>query len=220
MGMHYSTDKMRDWYQEAELHRDNGDFAQAIVCIERHLASKSASRSERIFYAELLGDLRRFNDAEAVLRELDLPETHKEYWLVCLAWARLYRTAGAYESAAAWARRLVELCPDWSVAYIYLGSVLARLGRFDEAVAAYQPATNLPADRENDPDEACLNIALIRRAQCRFDDALTFLDRAIEIDPDRELYTTVRDDVLAAIQLQKEIACIDAAGDHPTPEDD
>ncbi len=218
MSMHESTDIARDWYREAKLHTDNGDFAQALVCIEHHLTSKHARRGERILYAEILGDLRRFDDAEEVLSELDIPETHKAYWLVCFAWTRLYRIAGAYENAAMWARRLVELRPDWSVGHIYLGSVLARLGRFDDAVAAYQPATTLPADRDNDPDEACLNIALIRRAQCRFEDASAFLDQAIEIDPDYELYKTVRDDVLAALQLQKEIARIDAADNRPTPE--
>jgi len=205
-----------DWYREADRHNDNNDLAQALVCIEHHLQSKPEHFRGRILYAEILGDLRRFADAEAVLHELKLPETHKAYWAVCYAWTRLYQTMGDYENAVMWARRLAESRPDWTVGHIYLGSGLARLGRFDDAVTAYQRATKLPADGNNDPDEAYLNIAFIRRAQRRFEEALALVNRAIEIDSDYDLYKTVRDDVLAAIQLQNEITNTDTDCGHPT----
>ncbi len=206
MTMLDSRDNGIDWYREANRHNDNHDLAQALVCIEHHLRLIPDHFRGRIFYAEMLADLRRFADAEAVLHKIALPETNETYWMICAAWMRHFRTKGDYENAVMWARRLIRLRPDWTVGYIFLGSSLARLGRFDDAVAAYQPATELPANADNSPDEAYLNIAFIRRAQRRFDEALQLINRAIEIDTDYKLYKTIRDDLLAAAQLENEIA--------------
>ena len=191
-------------------------MGQALVCIENHVQRKPDHFLGRILYANILADLRRFSDAESVLSQLDLATTNKSNWAVCSAWTRLYQTKGDYENAVVWARRLIDARPDWSVGYIYLGSSLARLGRFEEAVAAYLPATQLPADNNNDPDEAYLNIAYIRRAQRRFDETLAALAHAIKIDPDYDLHKTVRDDVLAAVKLQIEIDQTKADTGHPT----
>ena len=203
--MSESEDREPNWYREAVRHEDNGDFAQALVCIERHLEFDPDGIRGQVFYANLLSDLRRFEDAESILLELDLATTNKAYWAVCWSWAHLYRTKDDCANAVVWARRLIESRPDWTVGYIYLGSSLARLGRFEDAVAAYLPATELPADSDNDPDEAYLNIGLIRRAQRRFGEAVDALDKAIEIDSDYQLYQDVRNDLLAAAKLQDEI---------------
>jgi tetratricopeptide (TPR) repeat protein len=198
-------DRKTEWYDKASQHTDDGHYAQALVCIEHHLRLHPDDSRGRILYAEILADLRRFADAERVLSGLDLPETHRSYWMICAAWLRYFRRKGDDESAAAWARRLADQRPDWTPGHCYLGSSLARLGRFDEAIAAYEQAAKLPVNDENSPDEAYLNIALIRRAQGRFDDALVMLDRAVEIDPDYTVAKRVRDDILAAVQLQAEI---------------
>jgi tetratricopeptide (TPR) repeat protein len=209
MKMPDSKDSSMNWYREAIRHNDNRDLAQGLVCIEHHLRLRPDHIRGRILYAEMLTNIRRFTDAEAVLHEVALevalPEVNEGHWMICAAWMRHFRTKGDIENAVVWARRLIQLRPDWTVGYIFLGSSLARLGRFDDAVAAYEPATKLPANAENSPDEAYLNIALIRRAQHRFDEALVLLNRAIEIDPDYEPYKTVRDDILAAVQLENEI---------------
>ena len=194
-----------DWYTRTQRHHYHGEFGQALVCIEHFLKSFPTDLPGRILYAEILADLRRFREAEQVLRDIDLPQNHRGYWLLCYAWTILLRHQSKYRQAADWARRLAESRPNWSVGHIYLGSCLARLGEFDDACAAYQLATELPADDDNDPDEAYLNIAYIRRAQGQYAEALKALNRAIEIDPTYDLYRCVRDDVIAALDLEQQL---------------
>ncbi|MBO0722575.1 MAG: tetratricopeptide repeat protein, partial [Blastocatellia bacterium] len=50
---------------------------------------------------------------------------------------------GALEEAAVEYRAVIKSAPDYAEAHANLGAVLSRLGKYDEAVAAYQAALRL-----------------------------------------------------------------------------
>jgi len=92
----------------------------------------------------------------------------------------LYESWGRLELALAQFEKVVAARPEHASGHIYAGGVLARLGRFDEAMASHTKATQCP---EGQIDEAYFNLGLVLRAQERFDEAKTCLERALEIDP-------------------------------------
>jgi len=119
----------------------------------------------------------------------------------CDAW-RLASTRGPFgrrgtTRAAHWYRRLCELWPDSTTPRIFLGSALARQGRLEEAAAEYEQATRL----EPHPDEAWLNLALVRRAQGRNAEALDHARDALRLDPGYEHAQQVIADVEEALRL-------------------
>jgi Flp pilus assembly protein TadD len=82
--------------------------------------------------------------------------------------------------AEAWYRRAIEAVPTDATAYIYLGAMLAKNGRLDEAEACHRQATECP---EGCIDEAYLNLGYVRRAKGQYLDALQCFREAQSRDP-------------------------------------
>ncbi len=193
------------WYTLALKHDDSRDVAQALVCLERYLRSNPLEKRALCKYAIILAEVRRFDEAEAILSVL-LPEDREAGpWTLIGAWCHIYRLRGDFRRAESWGRKLCEARADWTGSYIYLGSCLARQGRLDEALEVYRMATGLPQTEDNDPEEVLCNIGLIHRAQGQFKEAASALLRAIEIDPENEGYRLYLRDVTAAMELQSQI---------------
>jgi tetratricopeptide (TPR) repeat protein len=84
---------------------------------------------------------------------------------------RIYRQLGLLAQdqadipgAEAWYRRAIEAVPTDATAYIYLGAMLAKNGRLDEAEACHRQATECP---EGCIDEAYLNLGYVRAQHAR-----------------------------------------------------
>jgi len=89
---------------------------------------------------------------------------------------------GEVARAARWYQRAIDAAPKHASGYIFLGGLLARQGRLREAEKVHRQATE--SCEEGCLDEALLNLALVLRAQERFDEAAACLQEAIRIDPD------------------------------------
>ena len=91
-----------------------------------------------------------------------------------------YKSRGDYQSAAEWYQRSIDVAPDHATGYIYLGGLLTRQGRLDEAEESYRAAT---ACKSGHIEEAYLNLGLVLRAQERLVESAEALVHAIELDP-------------------------------------
>lgn len=92
-------------------------------------------------------------------------------------WATNLDGLGRHEEALTHRRKCVARNPDaWSIAA--LGFTLTRLGKFDEANAAYAKATPINPNKRN-----WLDWGLSRYAAGNFEEALTKIDQAIIRDP-------------------------------------
>ncbi|ODT73799.1 hypothetical protein ABS71_06560 [bacterium SCN 62-11] len=87
--------------------------------------------------------------------------------------ADVLQQCGRYAQAA---RRWLEVARDSSETYpwIFAGICLARQGLLHEAESCHRQATQCTGD----PDEAMLNLALVLRAQERYQEALECARRA------------------------------------------
>lgn len=122
----------------------------------------------------------RFAEAEQALRKaLDvcLPE---DRGAVMAQLGRMFDDAGARDEAIDWYTRAIEHSPDDASYHIFLGGLLARLGRLAEAEAVHRRGTQCA---EGYVDEAYLNLGYVLRAQERFAEAAACFREAIRIDP-------------------------------------
>lgn len=94
--------------------------------------------------------------------------------------ADILRNQERYDEAVAHLRKAVELDPNYAWAWRELAELHALANRFEEAEAAYQEASRLePGEAINDGLKA-----FILRCADRRDDAVPYLRRALELQPD------------------------------------
>ena len=124
-------------------------------------------------------DLARYAEARASYeRALALlpPEDHE----------RIFRQLGMLaqdqaniQEAEGWYRRAIEALPSDATAYIYLGAMLAKHGRLDDAEVCHRRATEC---HEGCIDEAYLNLGYVLRAKGQYLDALQCFREALSRD--------------------------------------
>lgn len=91
-----------------------------------------------------------------------------------------YRVLFDYDRAEDYLSKAVKLAPGNTIAWGYLGAVLRRSGRVDEAVAPFKKANTLSPLRPGQAAEVVYTLGLAGR----IDEALEIADRAREINPD------------------------------------
>jgi Flp pilus assembly protein TadD len=124
-----------------------------------------------------------------------------------------FRDRGDFGEAERWFRSSIELEPTEAEARIFLGAMLARLGRLDEAEALHRRAT---ACLTGAVDEAYLNLGYVLRARGRYEEALECFERAMTLDPQYKLARLAARDVRNAIAARARHAVRD--GNSPRPE--
>jgi protein O-GlcNAc transferase len=155
--------------------------ALTIELAQLCLAEELGDRSVFLMYGDALGRVARYPEAlDAYHKALDLSST-TERTTVVRQLARLHDQWGKYAEAERCYRDVISDRPDHTSAYIYLGAMLARLGRLPEAEEIHRRATSCS---EGEIGEAYLNLALVQRARRDYFGALTSLRSAVELDPD------------------------------------
>jgi len=114
---------------------------------------------------------------------------------------------GNTEAALAEFRKTLELNPDFNGAHFRLGLLFARAGRMGEAEAEFR------GELERNPEDPSLlyNLGISLYEQKKFDDAIEWLDRAAESDPDNgrifwmlaKIYESRGDGMKANAQYEK-----------------
>jgi tetratricopeptide (TPR) repeat protein len=148
----------------------------------------------------ILTSLNRYEEAEdAIARAISLCPEGKTY-IPFAEMGHLFDSRGDLPRAEEWYRKAVEARPESANGYNYLGSVLARQGRLEEAEMVHRTSLGCA---EGCIDEAYLNLGLILRAQERFVEASECFVQAITLDPNyRDAKKALRD-VGQAIKIQR-----------------
>jgi tetratricopeptide (TPR) repeat protein len=176
---------------------DAHQWASALVAVRAILELDPRDANALLLMGGILANLARYAEAETALQEAHALFDDDSDYVVHREFGNLYKAWGRYELALAAYQKVAVLRPTHASGHIYSGSILARLGRFDEAAACHQRGTQCSGGCV---EEAHYNLGLIFRAQERFDDALACFDQALAIDPTYEEAQVARADVLAARQ--------------------
>ncbi len=150
-------------------------------------------------------DLGRYDDAELALANArsynsKAAKSSIYYWH-CI----LNKERGNLKKAQRWVNKAIEADPDNGSFRVTLGDIQARRGKLKAASKTLLSAIALAdsqADSGSDADldEAHFNLALVRRSQRRYADALAETQKALVIDPSYAEAVALRHDLEAVLQ--------------------
>lgn len=189
-------------YRRLQAASDANRPALTVARARRFLVDYPDFTVAWVLLGHALTEMANYDEAKAALEtalRLSPPEQTRR---PLVTMGDYYKARGDYPSAAEWYQRSIGVAPEHAAAYIYLGGVLARQGRLDEAEAAYRAATSC---RDGRIEEAYLNLGLILRAQERLVESAEALIHAIELDPDYPEARWALRDVQKAIRYLRRI---------------
>jgi tetratricopeptide (TPR) repeat protein len=159
----------------------NGPFpALTIRYARRYLAEYPDHGAAWHLLGIALIELARYEEAKtAMTRAIDLCPTEKRQ-IPFAQMGHLFMESGDYHQAEVWYRHAVQADPDDATYHIFLGALLAKQGRLEEAERSQRTAIDCA---EGCMDEAYLNLGLVLRAQERFVEAADCFRTAIRLDP-------------------------------------
>ncbi len=160
------------WEVDALVDCDEG-VASLLAAGRRLQTFPSKSALGHVKQAQALAALQRLPEALAQVKRLPPSRT------AAMVKADFLRTCGRFERAA---QHWLELASNSSetASWIFAGSCLARAGHLSQAEKCHRHASQCIGD----PDEAVYNLALVLRAQGRYQEALECAHRAAEMSPD------------------------------------
>ncbi len=155
-----------------------------------------------LILGETFGQIARYKDAVYALRQAIrfFPEQHLD--MPYAAMGEMYLTKGSLRAAERWYRKALAQNSNGTQNFIFLGTVLARQGRFAEAKRYHRQAAKLSTE---DWDEAYYNLGLILRAERKYNSALICLNKAIKLDPEYEEAKQVREDMIKVIKIRQNV---------------
>lgn len=191
-------------FTKAIEHRDEEEYAQALVCCQLYIKKEPENKRAKLFEAVLLSELGNNAKAFEILEKVKPNEDDNEKYSVMYyrELASVYKEVGAYDKAIFYFDKCIALSPNHTSGYILKGGCLAVAGRFEAAKAEHLKAITL----DGNPEEAFYNLALINRAEGKLELALDYCKKAIEIDHDYEDALEFFDDLNSAIQLKNELS--------------
>lgn len=150
-------------------------------------------------------DLGRYEDAEVALANArsynsKAAKSSIYYWH-CI----LNKERGNLKKAQRWINKAIQADPDNGSFRVTLGDIQARRGKLKAAAKTLLAAIALAdstsnVDPDADLDEAHFNLALVRRSQRRYADALAETQKALEVDPNYAEAVALRYDLEAVLQ--------------------
>jgi tetratricopeptide (TPR) repeat protein len=177
----------KEQFERFRVACDEGHPALAVELGKLYLARYPDDAWALIYFGMALQSIARYKDSQGAydraIALLPVEHHHRIYRQFGL----LAQDQGDIEGAEGWYRRAILALPTDATAYIYLGAMLAKNGRLDEAEVCHRKATGCP---EGCIDEAYLNLGYVLRAKGKYLDALECFREALSRDP---LDTDVQD---------------------------
>lgn len=172
--------KRKELFAQLIAAHDRGFPGLTVELGKRYLAKYPDEAWALIFYGMALQTLARYREARTAYDQalpLLPPEEHE----------RIFRQLGHLEEdqahipqAETWYREAIVAKPHDATAYIYLGGMLAKNGRLDEAEECHRQGINCS---DGCIEEAYLNLGYVLRAKEQYLEALQAFREALARDP-------------------------------------
>jgi tetratricopeptide (TPR) repeat protein len=171
-------------------HQD-GNPALTIEIGKRYLAKYPDDGTAFTFVGMAMQGVARYADARAAYEQALAIMPTENHFLIYRQIGLLEQDLSNVSSAETWFRRALDARPDDATSYIYLGALLAKNGRLDEAEACHRRGTTCS---EGCIDEAYLNLGHVLLAKEDYLGALHCYREALERDPlDHETQKAIED---------------------------
>ena len=150
-------------------------------------------------YGNALVNFARYDEARAaLLRSIKYTRSEYKYFPYC-SMGNLYERKGDYRRAAEWFGKAAKITPADATYLIFLGAVFVKAGKLSEAMKCYRRAVKC---KEGAIDEAYYNLGVILGALGRYKEALTWLEKALQIDPKYKLAKQAAKDMRRVLDIK------------------
>jgi tetratricopeptide (TPR) repeat protein len=170
--------------------------ALTVELARLHLALCPDDRTALLIYGNALVSLARYAEARAAYEHALALSTTENRASVLRRLGELCDARYEAREAERYYREAIAAAPNHASAYIYLGALLAKTGRLEEAEAIHARATECT---EGEIQEALLNLGLVRRGRGDYLGALESLRRAVSLDPTDSAANEALDDIEALL---------------------
>jgi tetratricopeptide (TPR) repeat protein len=170
-----------------------GDLPAVTAELARlYLAAEPDDRSALLIFGDALTSLARYAEARASYeRALELSSLEQRL-APLRQLGHLYEARGEFHEAERYFREAIAAAPTDASAYVYLGALLTRSGRLEEAEDILVRGTMCV---DGEISEVYYNLGLAQRGRRDYLGALDSLRHAVERDPDYALARNALADV-------------------------
>lgn len=168
-------------YLEAKLLFKEKRFYESLKSLQRCLSDRKDDPRVYMLVASNGLLLNRNDIAEPALKSaIQLsPQDHVPHFQL----GGLYYTVSDFEAAAKELREALRLKPDFMPAHLFLGSALDELEERDGALRSYRKAIELAEQQNLRQEHPYLSLGKFLLRLNRLDEALPYLRRAVEVNP-------------------------------------
>lgn len=171
--------------------------AQALPSAEAAYKRDSSNPDNAYLYAQTLREEGRVQRASMILTPFVERDQHNNAPLIA-EYAAIQAAMGNYSDAERYARRAVEIDPEYGQGYHILGTALEAQGHHEQAGVAFRRGLER---WQGDPTPILNNLGLNLASQGFIDEAVETLRRAADLSPERrEIQRNLR--IVSALQDQ------------------
>ncbi len=167
-------------FREFEVAWEKNLYAYHLELGKEYLKHYPQHLVARILYGIALRHMTRYHEARQALQYVIKGLSGNVHDWPLSEMGRIYASKGELKKAVDWYRKAIEAKPETTHSRIYLGGVLMRQGRLDEAEECHRRAMECS---EGDVDEVFFNLGFVLRAQCRYEEARQSFLKALELEP-------------------------------------
>ena len=154
---------------------DGGLFATTVKLAQAFLVDHPDSPRAWLDLGQALSHLSRYDEAEKAFQkviELD-PDSPAP---ILGEIGNLYRAKGDFETASSWYRKQIDAAPEDSLGFLYLGNLMLRQGKFEDA--------NTQFEKARECKDVCLEevhycIGLTKRGLAEYGEAKQHFEKAL-----------------------------------------
>ena len=173
---------------------DARHFATAASLLEKYLDENPTSQRGWIDLGTALSHLGRYERAEqAYLQAVALDESKADGIMGAIG--HLHRSRGDFSTAMTWYQKQVDLAPDDSTGWLYLGNIQLNQGDAEAALASFQHASKCKSGCR---EEVHYSMGLAYRSAGELFQAKSEFEKAVQLDPKFEAAKVALKDVSKA----------------------
>ena len=178
------------------------DARNAVAChveaAEKLVADYPENAKAWLELGAALTEIARYKEAKKALdKSARFCRPHSRYFPYFWK-GHLYQQQGNLRLAERWFRRSLGINPKYADCWGFLGSNLAKQGRFKEAKLIWRKQIQLGSSAT---EEGHFNLGLLLRAEKRYKDSLKHAEKAIQLDPKYTEAKQLRKDLLQVLNL-------------------
>jgi tetratricopeptide (TPR) repeat protein len=189
------------WYNKAVEFEEKGKYSKALLAIEIYIRENPSDKYGKLLMTMIYNEL-GFSalSIDCLKNQTPNQQDAKKYTrLYHYYLGKAYRQIHNFKKALKCFDKVIATIPSKTEGYIFKGACLSGFGKYELAKVEFHKATQVVGN----PEEAFFNLALIARAEMKFEEAKMYCEKAIEIDPEYEDAKNCLKDIDKAIILKK-----------------